>query len=194
MSRIYNINNHLMEYKSNCMDSKGATPLPTGIVIGNYTWATTNLEYDDGGEGITIIDNVTSNGVNMGTQYYYTWEAAVRIASKIPGWHLPSLEEFNSLVSYCGGSTVAGGKLKSTTGWKNNGNGTNDYDFNGLPVGLYDKRLNALVSVGFYGLWRTSNESNNDSSTIFALVNYQNTSTITSYSKGDKISVRLVKD
>lgn len=49
------------------------------------------------------------------------------------GWHLPTLTELNTLVTYCGGSDVAGGKLKSigTTYWDSPNTGaTNEMWFN----------------------------------------------------------------
>ena len=45
-----------------------------------------------------------------------TWEAALNACP--PGWHLPSREEFETLVANVGGSDIAGINLKSTTGWK----------------------------------------------------------------------------
>lgn len=63
----------------------------------------------------------------------YNWEAAK--ASCPTGWHLPSVWEWADLFNYIGGFGVAGKKLKSTTGWDNNGNGDNNSGFNGLPGG-----------------------------------------------------------
>jgi uncharacterized protein (TIGR02145 family) len=115
------------------------------VVIGGMKWKSKNLEIDDGGGGIVTIDNVSANGVNFGTQYYYNWSAAVRVADSIPGWHLPTYNEIYNLYRAVGGYNTAGTKLKSTSGWNNNGNGTDDYGFNALPVGIY---YNNLGSVG----------------------------------------------
>ena len=39
---------------------------------------------------------------------------------------------------------MAGRVLKSSSGWKNNGNGTDDYSFSALPVGtIYDNGVGA---------------------------------------------------
>lgn len=105
------------------------------VTIGTQTWTSKNLEMDDGQGGVYIFNNVTTpnNEYNMGTQYYYTWEAAVRIVETIPGWHLATNEEANTLVSYLG--TNPAQKLKSTTIWSNPG--TDDYGFNALPCGEY---------------------------------------------------------
>ena len=51
------------------------------------------------------------------------------------GWHIPSEGEFTELTDFLGGESVAGGKMKSTYGWNNEGNGSNSSGFNGLPGG-----------------------------------------------------------
>jgi len=72
---------------------------------------------------------------------------------------VPTDEEWQTLVDYCGGSNVAGGKLKSTSGWNNNGNGTDDFGFSVLPGGhRYDyghystmgSRASFWSSSGYY--------------------------------------------
>ena len=55
------------------------------------------------------------------------------------GFHLPSSDEFKTLVAYAGGEEIAGQKLKSTTGWPNlpaydDWNGTDEFGFNAKPV------------------------------------------------------------
>lgn len=131
-----------------------SSPEPPGpsfdsVTIGTQTWMTKNLNIDDGQDGVYIVENVEANSLNMGKQYYYTPEAAIRIANSIPGWHLPSKEEFQTLASYVG--TNSASKLKSTSGWNNNGNGTDDYGFNGEPTGylinndLNDNDLTGIV-------------------------------------------------
>lgn len=111
-----------------------SSPTFDEVTIGTQTWMAKNLAIDDGSSGIFHYDNVTANGVNFGTQYYYNWDAANRIAESIDGWHLPTEAEFNTLLSYVGSDS--GIKLKSSSGWNNNGNGTDDYGFNALPVGM----------------------------------------------------------
>ena len=72
------------------------------------------------------------------------------------GWHLPSKEEFETLIEALGGKYTSGPKLKAKSGWKDSGNGTDDYDFSALPSGrrtaegVYDL-------LGEYGdLWSSS--------------------------------------
>ena len=49
---------------------------PKTARIGRQAWMSENLAIDDGGEGIYYNEK---NG-----QYYYTWDAAIRVAKSIP--------------------------------------------------------------------------------------------------------------
>jgi uncharacterized protein (TIGR02145 family) len=89
-----------------------------------------------------------------------------------PGWHLPTDEEWKVLEGavdsqYGIGNNTwdnpyyrgydAGTNLKSTSGWYGNGNGTDLFEFSGLPGG---SRLGygGFDAVGFSGNWWTSTE------------------------------------
>lgn len=121
----------------------------SAVKIGNQTWLKCNLDVDDGGSGIKRFDNVTVNGVNFGTQYYYTWDAAVRVAASIPGWHLPTSAEWNQL------DFNNTDKYRSTTGWSDGGNGTNAAGLNIIPVGrLGNISDNSIEQLGIESnLW-----------------------------------------
>jgi uncharacterized protein (TIGR02145 family) len=64
---------------------------------------------------------------------YVTNEGAQGICPD--GWHVPIKVEWDILAEILGGSDFAGGKMKSTIGWYNNGNGTNISGFTALPSG-----------------------------------------------------------
>lgn len=114
-------------------------PTPPGpsfdeVTIGKHTWKTKNLDIDDGGEGIIVINNVLINNVDIGPQYYYTWDAAYRISNTISGWHLPYTYEIERLVNAVGGRSSCT-KLKSTYGWESGKEGTDDYGFKAFGSG-----------------------------------------------------------
>src|SRR5665811_1525569 len=70
----------------------------------------------------------------------------------------PSTLEWAALSDYLGGVGVAGDKMKSTSGWESNGNGTNVSGFAGLPGG--SRYANGTFDfVGNYGYWWSSSES-----------------------------------
>jgi uncharacterized protein (TIGR02145 family) len=66
------------------------------------------------------------------------------------GWHVPSFSEWTSLIDFLGGPNTAWNKLKSTTGWSNDQNGTNESGFNARPGGYRDDEDPGLM---FDGIW-----------------------------------------
>jgi uncharacterized protein (TIGR02145 family) len=76
----------------------------------------------------------------------YNWETAKSICPV--GWHLPTNEEWNTLINFLGGEDVAGGLLKSTQYWESpNAGATNSHGFCGLPAG--NRELNgSFVQLG----------------------------------------------
>lgn len=64
---------------------------PREVVIGGITWMAENLILTDDGEGIYRDDGLQ--------EVYYTYDAAERIAGKIPGWHLPRMDEWYHVVA-----------------------------------------------------------------------------------------------
>jgi uncharacterized protein (TIGR02145 family) len=127
------------------------TPSIPSVTIGNQIWMSENLHVNDGGEGILIIDETNTpvsqwdeiNYYDYGIQYYYTLDAANRIIASIgDGWRLPNNNDITTLNNYI----VECSKLKSTFGWYEHWDGTNDYGFNGLPTGMYSGNTNDLLT------------------------------------------------
>ena len=160
------------------------------VEIGSQTWMAENLNYDYNyrtANSYCYADSCSKYG------RLYTWSATVDSAavfstagkgcgchaSRSPsggivrgvcpvGWHVPSLSEFQTLISYVGGYRVAGANLKSTSGWKSNskyvGNGSDSYGFSALPAGVYTDAITYHVyrfyDVGnFAFFWTTSKGS-----------------------------------
>ena len=122
------------------------------VTIGTQKWMSKNLAIDDGGSGIYTA-NVIVNGVDFGTQYYYTSGAALRVANSIDNWHLPNSADWSTLVTYAGGTASAGNALKSTAGWYNNGNGLDTYGFSAIPVGYYsDNKVNYSARTATFAM------------------------------------------
>ena len=99
------------------------------VVIGTQTWSLRN--YDFG--GIDVNDDFT-NVSDYGK--LYTWEEAVAI--DVDGWHLPTNAEWDTLITYLGGTGVAGGKMKEAglSHWSSPNTGaTNSSGFTALPAG-----------------------------------------------------------
>ena len=103
------------------------------VKIGSQTWMAENLKVET--KDSWCYDNNESKCEEYGR--LYTWGAAKKACPS--GWHLPSDSEFETLFETIGGESKAGKMLKSKTGWRDFGNGTDAYSFSALPAGL---RLN----------------------------------------------------
>ena len=117
----------------------------------------------------------------------YTYVEAITAAP--PGWHLPTLDEWETLARSVGGSSTAGTKLKSKSGW-NKGNGTDNFDFSALPGGYGNS---AFRNIGSNGYWWSHSENSIKSANFY----YMNTSATIFRKGGTKshfYSVRCVKD
>lgn len=152
------------------------------VSIGKQVWMSENLNVDKFRNGDPIpeaktdeewqkagkngepawcyYNNNPDNGDRCGK--LYNWFAVNDPRGLAPnGWKIPSEEDWNRLIDFLGGYSVARMKMKSTEFWADNdgesGNGTNESDFSGLPGGLryYD---GTFSSIGDGGYWWTSSE------------------------------------
>ncbi len=93
------------------------------IELGNQTWMTENLAYIDYDYYPDSIDFTVIHEKPIVPLFYdngnygvlYNWYAAIDAAPK--GWHLPSGAEWDRLIKYVGGDSVAGMKLKDINGF-----------------------------------------------------------------------------
>jgi uncharacterized protein (TIGR02145 family) len=98
----------------------------------------------------------------------YNW-FAVNHGNLCPaGWHIPASAEWDTLITYLGGSNIAGGKLKTIgtvelgTGlWYNPNEGaTNESGFTAVPAGYRYNSGNFMNSLGHLGcLWSATEQS-----------------------------------
>ena len=81
------------------------------------------------------FDNDTENGKKYGK--LYNWCAVNDPRGLAPeGWHIPSDEEWSTLIDLCGRTSVAGDKLKGVEHWLVKRQGiTNELDFSVFPAG-----------------------------------------------------------
>lgn len=106
------------------------------VKIGTQTWMAQNLNYT----ATTGWSYAYNNNTGMAATYgrLYDWTAA--LASCPAGWHLPDSAEWGKLISYLGGSGVAGGKLRETgtSHWAVPASVvTNSSGFTALPAGSW---------------------------------------------------------
>ena len=187
-------------------DSIGGRTYPT-VNIGGKTWMAENLDLRT--DGITIgttgspstpaawyYNNSAETYGEHGNKYglLYNWYAVKHLidnaATIIPGWHVPTTSEWDALATAVGGSSTAGTKLKSTTGWSS-GNGDGSYGFAAFPAGR--RYSGSFYDLGSYANFWTANEY---SSTNADYRNFNTGASMNSNSnnKTNAYSVRLVKD
>ena len=123
------------------------------VKIGGQTWMGENLNYQTA-SGSWCYKNDNSNCGKYGR--LYDWNTAK--TSCPAGFHLPSRQEWDNLVTSAGGVSAAGKKLKARSGWNNNGNGTDDFGFSALPGGTRGAG-GTFGTAGYYGFWWTATEN-----------------------------------
>lgn len=161
---------------SNDVDGVAAIP---SIIIGTQRWMTTNLNVSRyrNGDKIPQVKNAAAwAGLTTGAWCYYNNDPATgAIYGKLYNWyavndprglapagfHVPSNEEWTTLITFLGGQGVAGGAMKETgtVHWTTpNTDATNSSVFTGLPGGF---RFNdgAFILIRDYGYWWSSTES-----------------------------------
>jgi uncharacterized protein (TIGR02145 family) len=114
------------------------------------------------------------------------------------GWHIPSNDEFAELVDYLANHGFAGTEaiaLKSTTGWEEDGNGTDDYGFNWLPAGLIQYSSGAYNRFGKYDwFWSSSKDIETlKYKAIASAYNLDIISFVSNYNNGGH-SIRCLRD
>jgi len=150
------------------------------VTIGTQVWMVENLRttrYRNGDpiHHITMTsewDNIKSgascdyaNTLNYRKVYgkLYNWYAVNDSRNIAPiGWHVPSSDEWNMLITYLGGENVAGGKLKEagTNHWYSPNTGaTNESGFTALPGGsrYFSGQFLQMGIIGFW--WSTTKSS-----------------------------------
>jgi len=157
------------------------------VAIGSQVWAKKNLNCDVGVS--KCYDDDPANCTKYGR--LYDWNTAKTACPK--GWHLPSDAEWDALMTAVGGSSTAGGKLKATSGWNGNGNGTDEYGFSALPGGDGDSD-GIFDPVGRSGLWWSATEVISD--LVYSRSMSYNSSSVyrLGRSKSSLLSVRCVQD
>lgn len=190
------------------------------VIIGSQVWMAENLKYlpDVVGPGtgsqtspyyyVYGYNGTDVNEAKASANYseygvLYNWPAAMaasanrssnpsRVQGVCPaGWHLPSDIDWTQLIDNVGSDGAT--KLKSTSGWNNNGNGTDEYGFTALPGGnrSFDGTFNY---IGNNGYWWSATEY--DDSNAWCRVMFFSSVYVfrNSYEKNMGFSVRCVKD
>ncbi|PBC66720.1 fibrobacter succinogenes major paralogous domain-containing protein [Fibrobacter sp. UWS1] len=186
------------------------------VQIGEQIWMAENLNYayNEGTAQSYCYNNSADSCAKYGR--LYLWSAAMDSAAVFggcgygstcgagsattevrgvcpAGWHLPSRAEFETLFAAVGGQDVAGTVLKSTSGWTDDGNGTDSYGFSALPAGIRDTSGD-FYSAGYYaGFWSATEGGSNDAY-YMGLFYYNDGAYLHSYYKYSGFSVRCLRN
>jgi len=184
------------------------------VTTSTQTWMKHNLNYNVPGskcygEGTLPDSEVEANCAKYGR--LYDWSTAMALDSSCnsvscseeiqpkhqgicpDGWHIPSDAEWTLLENAVGGSSIAGTKLKATSGWNDNGNGTDEFGFSALPGGRgnSDGSFN-IVGVG--GLWWCATEESSSNAWARFMGYYDGNVDRSDISKSNLYSVRCLQD
>jgi uncharacterized protein (TIGR02145 family) len=172
------------------------------IQIGSQVWTTKNLRVFKfrNGDPIPIIqDNEEWSKLESPAmcinpdngECYYNWYAVNDSRCLAPiGFHVPSNDEWQQLVDYCGGNEKAGNLLKSTKKWDGAGASKG---FNAIPSGFRAHYNGNFYDQGNNGHWWSYSPSGADA--WYRWLCFEDPYVFRDYSnQRNGFSVRLIKD
>lgn len=184
------------------------------VTIGDQVWMVENLNVDkfrngdpipqaktvedwidareNGEPAWSYYNHEPANGEKYGK--LYNWYAVNDSRGLAPeGWKIPSENDWDILADFLGGEEAAGEKMKSEEGWLQEGNGTNESGFKGLPGGFHGFD-NTIAGIEEGGSWWTATEVDKQTASIRGLVYLNGNILETKRSKSFGLSVRCIKD
>lgn len=183
------------------------------VTIGGVTWLAENLDYKFSGCGIGgngnpatpnawyYENNEASYGID-GTYkcgLLYNWYAVKLLNDNrnelIPGWHVPTINEWITLATTVGGESTAGTVLKAKNnsimpGFPANWNGDDIYGFGIIPAGDYNGQFRTLgTDTAFWTISENNSYAHYVGFGKYPLMGHEDNGP-----KINGISLRLVKD
>jgi uncharacterized protein (TIGR02145 family) len=193
-------------------DSRDSTTYPT-IIIGNQIWFAANLKY------LPSVNPPSQHANNVPHYYVYDYIGNNRFEAKTTpnyqkfgvlynyraaltacpaGWHLPTSVEFQTLIEYVGGATVAGGNLKTTEqGYWNppNSGATNESGFSGHPGGFYRYQTTSFQNLNNFGYYWSSLTPPQNDIAVGQVMALNSTSVVSNiFITNSGFSVRCIRD
>ena len=186
------------------------------IQIGTQEWMAENLKttrYNDGtqipnavddetwigaiAEAYCDYDNNPANEGIYGRLYNFNVASSANQKNVCPeGWHVPGDREWNVLIDYLGGESLAGGKLKETdtVHWINpNAGATNESGFTAVPGGLRGSS-GTFSNIAVHGQWWSSAKISASGGLYFGMSYDDSSVSNNAHSKSFGLSIRCIKD
>jgi uncharacterized protein (TIGR02145 family) len=180
------------------------------VNIGTQTWLQQNLNVShyNNGEIIPQVTNATDwnnlktgawcyyeNDTNKGKTYgkLYNWYAVNDPRGLAPkGYKIPNKNDWDVLIGYLGGASIAGGKMKSNNLWHSpNTGGTNSSGFSASPGGIFE--YGVFKYVGDDGFWWSGTDDADSAYFVLLTFAFEKAQT-SSYSKKNGLAVRCIKE
>jgi len=186
------------------------------VVIGTQVWLAEDLKTTKYNNGVSIplvtdntqwaslsssaafcwYDNNQNYKENYGALYNW-WAAKVSFLCPV-GYHVPTKDEWQTLIDYLGGKEIAGEKLKATGTqfWiYNNSQTTNESGFTAMPGGMRSNDDGTFSSMRSYGYWWSSSQGiTGEYGSRLIMYNSLGSTNLTSWFKKSGYSVRCLKD
>jgi uncharacterized protein (TIGR02145 family) len=153
---------------------RNGDPITNGSSLTNSQW------YNRTTEAYTVYPNAKITGLNSDAEVIqaygllYNWYALGDTRGLCPtGWHVPTSDQWITLIDFVGGWSIAGGKIKSTRTapdahprWDSPNYGAIDnFGFNALPGGY--RSTMGFDNVGLNGYWWSTKEENSTSAWVW---------------------------
>lgn len=166
---------------------------PISNITSDYQWG-----YLSSGAYCWYENNIANKDIYGALYNGYAVKDSRNIAPQ--GWHVPTKAEWETLINYLGGESVAGGKLKQkgTAYWDApNAEATNSSEFNALPGGYCQRGTGIFLYKGANAFFWSSTEefaSGYDSGWLMMLWSQKTQSLVTYAEKTAGYSIRCIKD
>ncbi len=187
----------------------------SSVTVGSQTWLTENLKTTKYANGDSIpnliLSDDWSNATSGAWSYYeneaqydapygklYNWFAVIDTRQVCPaGWHAPDESEWSTLITFLGGSDLAGNELKEigTAHWKpNNDFASNSSGFTALPGGARSPSFGLSYPILSLGLFWSTLPVDSENAIGYYLFDAYQSIHKQEYIKQTGLSVRCVKD
>ena len=186
------------------------------VTIGTQVWMVQNLKTTRLNDGSNIANITDNSGWSNCTTNAYCWYNNNIAAHKDPygalynwytvnsgklcpqGWHVPSYDEWLTLIMEVGNQAHSGGRLKEvgTAHWAYPNTGaTNEYGFTALPGGVREDELGDFDYLTKYGgFWTSTQEFSHSSNYTMMNYDYEGISEGATHQFEYGLSVRCIKD
>ena len=175
------------------------------VKIGNQVWMAENLNHIPVSGNRWCYDDNSTNCNIYGR--LYDWASAMNGMSSRSGnpsgvqgvcptgWHLPSDAEWSELIDFLGGTSVAGVKLKATSGWYAGGDGYDNYGFTAIAGGTRNN-IGLFNAIESHGNWWSATQWSENSNFAWRFTIYSYDSHVHRQydTKDSGFSVRCVRD